>query len=108
MNTTRRRSIALLLALAPLGAAHTQSGSPFLYVWSDPGSATKRYSNLPPEWYRTPAQSAEGAQVKGPRIRVYSGAALVDDTFLTPDERKALVPQPAAQKPGAQRPRTAF
>lgn len=84
----------LCIALAPLCAR----SSPFLYIWSEPGASSSRYSNVAPPWYRTPLQSAEGARVIGPRVKVYYGSVLVDDTALSPDARRALVPPPPSAK----------
>ncbi len=67
-----------------------------LYVWQFPGQRSAQVSNAPPPWYRYYEPSP------GPRVRVYRGAALIDDTGLSIPQRQALAPKPrrkAAFKP---------
>lgn len=45
-----------------------------MYEWQDPISGSVQFSGEPPSWYRSP----EG----GPRVRVYDGGKLVDDTSI--------------------------
>ena len=63
---TRLLLIALLLVSTAAGAR--------MYQWQDPQSRSMQLSGVPPAWYRSP----EG----GPRVRVYEGGRLVDDTYI--------------------------
>jgi len=58
--------VLLLLATTSAGAR--------MYQWHDPDSKSVQFSGVPPAWYR----SSEG----GPRVRVYDGGKLVDDTYI--------------------------
>lgn len=60
----------LLIALMLLSTA----ASARMYQWQDPHSKSVQFSGVPPAWYR----SLEG----GPRVRVYEGGRLVDDTEI--------------------------
>ena len=84
------------MLLAHFGVAWAQPIDPtLLYVWRAPGQTSAQISNSPPHWYRLYEPSA------GPRVRVYRGKALVDDTGLAIAERQALIPKPKpAPKPG--------
>lgn len=62
---------SLLFVLLLLAAT---SASARMYQWQDPDSKSVQFSGVPPAWYR----STEG----GPRVRVYDGGKLVDDTYI--------------------------
>lgn len=62
---------SLLFVLLLLSA--TSAGAR-MYQWQDPDSRSVQFSGVPPAWYRSP----EG----GPRVRVYDGGELVDDTHI--------------------------
>lgn len=55
-----------------------------MYEWTNPRSGSVQYAGVPPAWYRSP----EG----GPRVRVYEGGALIDDTAieLSEDENREM------------------
>lgn len=55
-----------------------------MYQWQDPVTKSVQFSGIPPAWYRSP----EG----GPRVRVYDGGTLVDDTYirLSPEDNATL------------------
>ena len=63
---TRLLLIILMLLSSAAGAR--------MYQWQDPYSKSMQLSGVPPAWYRSP----EG----GPRVRVYEGGKLVDDTAI--------------------------
>jgi hypothetical protein len=63
---TRLLFLLLLLVSTAAGAR--------MYQWQDPISKSVQFSGVPPTWYRSP----EG----GPRVRVYDGGTLVDDTYI--------------------------
>ena len=62
------RLLLLLLLLVPPAAGAR------MYQWQDPISSSIQFAGVPPDWYRSP----EG----GPRVRVYDGGKLVDDTYI--------------------------
>jgi len=62
-----RLLILLLLLLSTAAGAR-------MYQWQDPHSKSMQFSGVPPAWYRD-AQS-------GPRVRVYEGGQLIDDTAI--------------------------
>lgn len=62
-----RLLIVLLLLVSTAAGAR-------MYQWQDPASKSVQFSGVPPVWYRSP----EG----GPRVRVYDGGKLVDDTYI--------------------------
>ncbi len=62
-----RLLIVLLLLVSTAAGAR-------MYQWQDPTSKSVQFSGVPPAWYRSP----EG----GPRVRVYDGGRLVDDTYI--------------------------
>ena len=45
-----------------------------MYQWQDPNSKSMQFSGVPPAWYR-----GFGG---GPRVRVYDGGKLIDDTYI--------------------------
>jgi hypothetical protein len=55
-----------------------------MYQWKDPESNSVQFSGVPPAWYRSP----EG----GPRVRVFDGGKLVDDTYirLAPQDNRSM------------------
>ena len=55
-----------------------------MYQWQDPVTKSVQFSGVPPAWYRSP----EG----GPRVRVYDGGTLIDDTYirLSPEDNATL------------------
>ena len=61
--------LLLLLLLLVSSAAGAR-----MYQWQDPNSRSVQFAGVPPAWYRSP----EG----GPRVRVYDGGKLVDDTYI--------------------------
>lgn len=63
---TRLLLVLLLLVSTAAGAR--------MYQWQDPISSSVQFSGVPPAWYRSP----EG----GPRVRVFDGGTLVDDTYI--------------------------
>ena len=70
----------LLIALMLVSCA----ASARMYQWQDPQSRSMQLSGVPPAWYRSP----EG----GPRVRVYEGGRLVDDTYIQlSDEQSATM-----------------
>ena len=86
---------ALVLSLVVPSAGWVQPIEPtVLYVWQFPGQASAQISNSPPPWYRFYEPS------QGPRVRVYRGRALIDDTGLPVPQRQALAPR-SAPKPAA-------
>jgi hypothetical protein len=68
---TRLLLLLLLFASSAVGAR--------MYQWQDPQSKSVQFSGVPPAWYRSP----EG----GPRVRVYDGGKLVDDTSIPLSEQ---------------------
>ena len=72
---------SLLFVLLLLAAT---SASARMYQWHDPDSKSVQFSGVPPGWYRSP----EG----GPRVRVYDGGKLVDDTHirLTAEDNRSM------------------
>jgi hypothetical protein len=72
------RLLILLLLLVSTSAAAR------MYQWQDPDSRSIQFSGVPPAWYRSPGS--------GPRVRVYEGGQLVDDTYirLTPEDDKSM------------------
>jgi hypothetical protein len=66
---TRLQSLLLVLLLLTATSAGAR-----MYQWHDPDSRSVQFSGVPPAWYRSP----EG----GPRVRVYEGGRLVDDTYI--------------------------
>ena len=62
-----RLSLLLLLLVSTAAGAR-------MYQWQDPHSRSVQFAGVPPAWYRSP----EG----GPRVRVYDGGKLVDDTYI--------------------------
>ena len=73
---TRLLFVLLLLLSSAAGAR--------MYQWQDPNSKSIQLSGLPPAWYRSP----EG----GPRVRVYEGGKLIDDTTirLSPEDDQSM------------------
>ena len=67
----------LLIVLMLLASA----ASARMYQWQDPQSRSVQFSGVPPAWYRSP----EG----GPRVRVYDGGRLVDDTYIQLDAEQS-------------------
>ena len=63
---TRLLLLSLLLVSTAAGAR--------MYQWQDPHSKSVQFSGVPPAWYRSPGG--------GPRVRVYDGGKLVDDTSI--------------------------
>ena len=55
-----------------------------MYQWQDPRSKSMQFSGVPPAWYR-------GLQ-SGPRVRVYDGGKLIDDTTipLSPEDDRSM------------------
>ncbi len=55
-----------------------------MYQWLDPHSKSMQFSGVPPAWYR-------GLQ-GGPRVRVYEGGKLIDDTTipLLPEDDRSM------------------
>ena len=72
-----RLLILLLLLLSTAAGAR-------MYQWQDPQSKSMQFSGVPPAWYR-------GLQ-SGPRVRVYEGGKLVDDTaiLLSPEDDRSM------------------
>jgi hypothetical protein len=62
-----RLLIVLLLLLSTAASAR-------MYQWQDPTSNSFQFSGEPPTWYRSPGP--------GPRVRVFVGGTLVDDTNI--------------------------
>lgn len=77
---------ALLIAL---GMGHGVAAIADIYVWRDPESGQKKFSNIPPAWYR------EEQRVTGPRVVVMRGSEVVDDTAWPLAQRR----RPIAQLP---------
>lgn len=63
---TRLFFLLLLLVSTTAGAR--------MYQWQDPHTRSVQFSGVPPAWYRSPGG--------GPRVRVYDGGKLVDDTSI--------------------------
>jgi hypothetical protein len=63
---TRLLFLLLLLISTAAGAR--------MYQWLDPHSKSMQFSGVPPAWFR-------GLQ-SGPRVRVYDGGKLIDDTTI--------------------------
>ncbi|MDX1431723.1 MAG: hypothetical protein R3286_04670 [Gammaproteobacteria bacterium] len=74
--------MARMLLVALLLAATAASAR--MYEWRNPRTGSVQYAGVPPAWYRSP----EG----GPRVRVYDGGTLIDDTAieLTADESRQM------------------
>jgi hypothetical protein len=55
-----------------------------MYQWQDPHSKSMQFSGVPPAWYRGPQS--------GPRVRVYEGGKLIDDTTipLSPEDDRSM------------------
>jgi len=64
------RLLILLLLLVSTAAGAR------MYQWQDPTSKSMQFSGVPPAWYRRP-----GAD-RLPRVRVFEGGTLVDDTQI--------------------------
>ncbi len=64
------RLLFLLLLLTSTAAATAAR----MYQWQDADSKSIQFSGVPPAWYRGP----DG----GPRVRVYEGGKLIDDTYV--------------------------
>jgi hypothetical protein len=73
---TRLLCLLLLLLSTAAGAR--------MYQWQDPHSKSVQFSGVPPAWYR-------GLQ-SGPRVRVYEGGKLIDDTTipLSPEDDRSM------------------
>jgi hypothetical protein len=73
---TRLLLLLLLLVSSAAGAR--------MYQWQDPNSNSIQFSGVPPAWYRSPGD--------GPRVRVYDGGQLVDDTYieLSPEDNQSM------------------
>ncbi len=73
---TRLLCLLLLLLSTAAGAR--------MYQWQDPHSKSMQFSGVPPAWYR-------GLQ-SGPRVRVYEGGKLIDDTTipLSPEDDRSM------------------
>ena len=74
-----------------------------MYEWVDPGTGTTHWSGRPPAWYR-------GSQ-RGPRVLVFDGGRLIDDTaWRVPDAERdvlrtqAFAPEPESPTPTADAP----
>jgi hypothetical protein len=65
--------IRLMLLLLLLISTATATAAR-MYQWQDPNSKSIQFSGVPPAWYRGP----DG----GPRVRVYEGGKLIDDTYV--------------------------
>ena len=63
---TRLLLLLLLLLSTSAGAR--------MYQWQDPNSKSVQFAGVPPAWYRSSAG--------GPRVRVYEGGKLIDDTAI--------------------------
>ncbi len=74
--------------LTGFATAFAQPMEGLLYVWIPAGEHSAKLSTTPPPWYRIYEPS------RGPRVRVYRGRSLIDDTGLSIAERYALVPRP--------------
>jgi hypothetical protein len=76
MAITRVLLILLLLVSSSAGAR--------MYQWRNQDTGSVQFAGVPPAWYRSP----QG----GPRVLVYDGGKLVDDTSikLEPEEDKEL------------------
>ena len=72
------RLLLLLLLMVSTAAAAR------MYQWQDPNSKSIQFSGEPPAWYRSAAP--------GPRVRVYDGGKLVDDTYiqLSPEDDRSM------------------
>lgn len=77
-SASMNRLLFLLLLLVSTSAAAR------MYEWQDPHTKSIQFSGVPPAWYRSP-----GA---GPRVRVYDGGRLVDDTYilLSPEDNRSM------------------
>jgi len=71
-----RLSLLLLLLVSTAAGAR-------MYQWQDPQRRSVQFAGVPPAWYRSP----EG----GPRVRVYDGGKLVDDTYIPLSEDDSRV-----------------
>ena len=97
-SSMRSRALSLFL-LAGLVIVPV-SVSARMYQWVDPGTGTTHWSGRPPAWYR-------GSQ-RGPRVLVFDGGRLIDDTARrVPDAERdvlrtqAFAPEPQALTPTA-------
>lgn len=68
-----------MLALAMPGSAFAD-----VSTWIDPSAGKEEISSTPPVWYVK--------RVPGPRVRVFRGNKLIDDTAMPEEERKAIDP----------------
>ena len=64
------RLLILLLLLVSTAAGAR------MYQWQDPTSKSMQFSGVPPAWYRSPGAG------QLPRVRVFEGGTLVDDTQI--------------------------
>ncbi len=73
-----------LLFLLLLLVSTTAAAAARMYQWQDPDSKSIQFSGVPPAWYRGP----DG----GPRVRVYEGGKLIDDTYvrLSPEDDRSM------------------
>ena len=62
-------AVLLIAGALMVGAAHAR-----MYQWQSPATGSVQLSGEPPAWYRSTQQ--------GPRVRVFDGANLVDDTSI--------------------------
>ena len=69
----------LLLLLSTAASAR-------MYQWQDPHSKSIQFSGVPPAWYRSAENDPQ------PRVRVYEGGKLIDDTYiqLSPEDNKSM------------------
>lgn len=74
------RLLILLLLLVSTAAGAR------MYQWQDPTSKSTQFSGVPPAWYRSPGAG------KLPRVRVFEGGTLVDDTQirLSAEDEKSM------------------
>jgi hypothetical protein len=97
-GVSRMKSRALSLFILAAVVIVPLPASARMYQWVDLGTGTTQWSGRPPAWYR-------GSQ-RGPRVLVFDGGRLIDDTARrVPDaERDVLRTQAFAPEPEAPTP----
>lgn len=80
----RQRLLPVKYYLLAIALVLAVSAEARMYQWVNPNSGTVQLSGAPPSWYR----NDEG----GPRVLVFDGGHLIDDTAIevSDDERQAL------------------
>ncbi|MCB1740674.1 MAG: hypothetical protein KDK91_09910 [Gammaproteobacteria bacterium] len=71
----------MLVVVGLISILATQSVQARMYQWRNPLTGTMQVSGKPPAWYR--------GEADGPRVWVYDGGFLVDDTAISVTDEQA-------------------